>query len=141
MGLAICQSLAAMRGSELRIMNGDIVYVVDDDSSVRAALSLLLKTVGLEVETFPSAKAFLAHPLPDRPACLVLDLRLPGVSGLHLQAVLKEARRDLPIVVITGHGDVPTTVRAMKGGAVDFLEKPFSEQELLDCVQGALART
>ena len=122
-------------------MNGDVVYVVDDDSSVRRALSLLLQTVGLDVETFPSAQAFLAHAMADRPACLVLDMRLRGSSGLDLQAALKEAGRDIPIIFITGHGDVPTTVRAMKSGAVDFLEKPFNDQELLDCVQRALERT
>ena len=122
-------------------MNGDVVYVVDDDSSVRRALSSLLQTVGLDVETFPSAQAFLAQAMPDRPACLVLDIRLRGSSGLDLQAALKEAGRDIPIIFITGHGDVPTTVRAMKSGAVDFLEKPFNDQELLDCVQRALVRT
>ena len=122
-------------------MNGDVVYVVDDDSSVRRALSLLLQTVGLDVETFPSAQAFLAHAMPDRPPCLVLDIRLRGTSGLDLQVALKEAGRDIPIIFITGHGDVPTTVRAMKSGAVDFLEKPFNDQELLDCVQRALVRT
>ena len=122
-------------------MNGDVVYVVDDDSSVRRALSLLLQTVGLDVETFPSAQAFLAHAMPDRPACLVLDIRLRGTSGLDLQVALKEAGRDIPIIFITGHGDVPTTVRAMKGGAVDFLEKPFNDQQLLDCVDRALVRT
>lgn len=122
-------------------MNGDVVYVVDDDSSVRRALSSLLQTVGLDVETFPSAQAFLAQATPDRPACLVLDIRLRGSSGLDLQAALKEAGRDIPIIFITGHGDVPTTVRAMKSGAVDFLEKPFNDQELLDCVQRALVRT
>jgi FixJ family two-component response regulator len=130
-----------MRGAESRSMNGDVVYVVDDDASVRRALSMLLQTVGLDVETFPSAQAFLAHAMPDRPACLVLDIRLRGTSGLDLQAELKAAGRDLPIIFITGHGDVPTTVRAMKSGAVDFLEKPFNDQQLLDCIQRALVRT
>jgi FixJ family two-component response regulator len=118
-----------------------IVYVVDDDESVCRALARLFRTVGLSVETFPSAKAFLEHTPRDRPACLVLDLRLPGPSGLELQDVLSQAGRDLPIVFITGHGDVPSTVRAMKGGAVDFLQKPFNDQELLDCVQQAVARS
>jgi FixJ family two-component response regulator len=121
--------------------NGGVVYVVDDDESVCRALGRLIRSVGLFVETFPSAKDFLAHPPPDRPACLVLDIRLPGLSGLDLQASLSETARDIPIVFITGHGDVPTTVRAMKGGAVDFLQKPFNDQELLDCVQRALARS
>jgi FixJ family two-component response regulator len=118
-----------------------VVYVVDDDDSVCRALGRLIRSVGLPVETFRSAKAFLDHPAPDRPSCLVLDLRLPGPSGLDLQAALSRAGRDIPIVFITGHGDVPTSVRAMKGGAIDFLEKPFNDQELLDCVRRALARS
>jgi len=122
-------------------MNDPIVYVVDDDESVCRALARLLRTVGLSVETFSSAKAFLEYTPRDQPACLVLDVRLPGPSGLELQDALSQARRDLPIVFITGHGDVPSTVRAMKGGAVDFLQKPFNDQELLDCVQRAVARS
>jgi FixJ family two-component response regulator len=90
-----------MPGSDYRPMNGEVVYVVDDDSSVRRALSALLQTVGLDVETFPSAPAFLAHAMPDRPACLILDIRLRGSSGLDLQAALKEAGRDIPIIFIT----------------------------------------
>jgi FixJ family two-component response regulator len=117
-----------------------VVYVVDDDESVCRALARLFRLVGLSVETFRSAKVFLEHPAPDRPACLILDVRLPGPSGLDLQQALRHAGRDLPIVFITGHGDVPSTVRAMKGGAVDFLQKPFNDQELLDCVQNALTR-
>jgi FixJ family two-component response regulator len=123
------------------LMDEPIVYVVDDDESVCRALARLFRTVGLSAETFPSAKAFLEHPPGDGPACLILDVRLPGPSGLDLQDVLGQARPDLPIVFITGHGDVPSTVRAMKGGAVDFLQKPFNDQELLDCVQRALARS
>ena len=122
-------------------MNGAIVYVVDDEESVCRALARLIRSVGLGVETFRSAKAFLEYNAPDRPACLVLDVRLSGPSGLDLQATLREAGRTLPIVFITGHGDVPTSVRAMKGGAVDFLQKPFNDQELLDCIQRALARS
>jgi len=118
-----------------------VVYVVDDDDSVCRALGRLIRSVGLAVETFRSAKAFLDHPLPDQPACLVLDLRLPGPSGLDLQAALSQAGRDIPIVFITGHGDVPTSVRAMKGGAIDFLQKPFDDQELLDSIRRALARS
>jgi FixJ family two-component response regulator len=91
--------------------------------------------------TFPSAQAFLAFTPADRPACLVLDVRLPGPSGLDLQSALSGAGRDVPIVFITGHGTVPTSVRAMKGGAVDFLQKPFNDQELLDCIQRALRRS
>jgi FixJ family two-component response regulator len=122
-------------------VNDAIVYVVDDDESVCRALARLFRAVGLSAETFRSAKAFLDHAAPDRPECLVLDVRLPGPSGLDLQEALRQAGRDLPIVFITGHGDVPSSVRAMKGGAVDFLQKPFNDQELLDCVQRALTRS
>lgn len=123
------------------MINDAIVYVVDDDESVCRALARLFRSVGLAAETFRSAKAFLDYPAPDRPACLILDIRLPGPSGLDLQDALSQAGRELPIVFITGHGDVPTTVRAMKGGAVDFMQKPFNDQELLDCIQRALARS
>ena len=112
-----------------------IVYVVDDDDSVCRALARLVRSVGLGVETFRSAAAFLDHPVANRCACLVLDVRLPGPSGLDLQSALAQANRLVPIVFITGHGTVPTSVRAMKGGAVDFLQKPFNDQELLDSVQ------
>jgi FixJ family two-component response regulator len=115
-----------------------VVYVVDDDELVCRALARLFRSVGLEARTFRSAPAFIDHTPPDRPACLVLDVRLPGPSGLDLQSALGRAQRDIPIVFLTGHGSVPTTVRAMKGGAVDFLEKPFNDQELLDCVQRAV---
>jgi FixJ family two-component response regulator len=121
--------------------NSAVVYVVDDDPSICTALGRLLQTADLASETFPSAKAFLAHPVSDQPACLVLDLRLPGPSGLELQQALSQAGRKLPIVFITGHGDVPSTVRAMKGGAVDFLQKPFNDEDLLDCVRRALAHS
>ena len=118
-----------------------VVYVVDDDESVCRALARLIRSVGLPVETFRSARDFLAHEVTDRPACLVLDMLLPGASGLDLQSTLTQAGRDIPIVFITGHGDVPTSVRAMKGGAVDFLQKPFSDHDLLDCVQRALGHS
>ena len=114
-----------------------LVHEVDDDPSICTALGRLLQTADLASETFPSAKAFLAHPVSDRPACLVLDLRLPGPSGLELQQALSQAGRNLPILFITGHGDVPSTVRAMKGGAVDFLQKPFNDEDLLDGVRRA----
>jgi FixJ family two-component response regulator len=120
---------------------GPIVYVVDDDASFRKAVSRLLRTAGLEVEALASAQEFLEHPMVDGPSCLVLDVRMPGPSGMDLQAALQEARRDIPIVFMTGHGDVSTSVRAMKGGAVDFLEKPFRAPELLACVQRGLARS
>jgi len=118
-----------------------IVYVVDDDPSFRKAVSRLLRTAGFEVEALASAEEFLKHPMVDRPACLVLDVRMPGPSGIDLQAALQETGRDVPIVFMTGHGDVSTSVRAMKGGAVDFLEKPFRAPELLACVQRGLARS
>lgn len=119
---------------------GEVVFVVDDDESVRKALGRLFRSVGLEVETFPTPAAFLAYPPPDRPACLVLDLRMPGTTGLALQQELAGRAADLPIVFLTGHGDVPASVRAMKAGAVDFLEKPVKEQELLDAVHKAIGR-
>jgi FixJ family two-component response regulator len=123
------------------VTNDAIVYVVDDDPSICRALARLFRTVGLSAETFPSAKAFLDHSIPVRPMCLILDIRLPGPSGLDLQEALARAGRDVPIVFITGHGDVPTSVRAMKGGAIDFLQKPFNDQDLLDCVHRALSQS
>ena len=121
--------------------DGSIVYVIDDDASFRKAVSRLLRTAGLEVEALASASEFLERPVEARPSCLVLDVRMPGPSGMDLQAALREAARDIPIVFMTGHGDVSTSVRAMKGGAVDFLEKPFRAPELLACVQRGLARS
>jgi FixJ family two-component response regulator len=118
-----------------------VVYVIDDDASFRKAVSRLLRSAGLEVKTLASAEEFLERPAVDRPSCLVLDVRMPGSSGMDLQAALQEARRDIPIVFMTGHGDVSTSVRAMKAGAVDFLEKPFRAPELLACVQRGLARS
>lgn len=117
-----------------------IVFVVDDDESMRKALARLIGSVGLEVQTFSSPAAFLAHPRPDRPACVVLDLRMPGASGLAVQEELARAGVDLPILFLTGHADVSTSVRAMKAGAVDFLEKPLPDQALLDAIHRALGR-
>jgi FixJ family two-component response regulator len=117
-----------------------LVFIVDDDTSVRRALGQLIRSIGLESQAFPSAQAFLDHPLPEQPCCLVLDLRLPGPSGLDLQSALLKRSRTIPIVFISGHGDVPITARAMKGGAIDFLSKPFNDQDLLDAVQRALAK-
>jgi FixJ family two-component response regulator len=117
-----------------------IVFVVDDDPSVREALGSLIRSAGLTVETFASALEFLARPRPDVPSCLVLDVRLPGLSGLDLQKRMAEVDIAIPIVFITGHGDVPTSVRAMKAGAVEFLTKPFVDQDLLDAVQQAMER-
>jgi len=117
-----------------------IVFVVDDDASLREALKSLLRSVGLRVETFGAAVDFLKYKLPEAAACLVLDIRLPGVSGLDFQAELAKANIHIPIIFITGHGDIPMTVRAMKAGAVEFLTKPFRDQDLLDAVQIALER-
>jgi RNA polymerase sigma factor (sigma-70 family) len=117
-----------------------IVFVVDDDPSVRRAIKRLIGSVGLQVELFGSAQEFLHCKRPDAPSCLVLDIRLPRISGLDFQRQLAEAKIHLPIIFITGHGDVPMTVRAMKAGAVEFLTKPFRDQDLLDAVQFALER-
>jgi RNA polymerase sigma factor (sigma-70 family) len=117
-----------------------IVFVVDDDPSVRRAIKRLIGSVGLQVELFGSAQEFLHSNRPDAPSCLVLDIRLPGISGLECQRQLAEANIHLPIIFITGHGDVPMTVRAMKAGAVEFLTKPFRDQDLLDAVQFGLER-
>jgi RNA polymerase sigma factor (sigma-70 family) len=117
-----------------------VVFVVDDDPSVRSSLKFLISTVGLHVETFDSAEAALQKLPPDAPACLVLDVRLRGLSGLDLQAELASRNFQVPIVFITGHGDIPMTVRAMKAGAVEFLTKPFRDQDLLDAVRVALER-
>jgi FixJ family two-component response regulator len=117
-----------------------IVFVIDDDASLREGIKSLLRSVGLEVELFGSAADFLKYKLPDAAACLVLDIRLPGVSGLDFQAELSQAGIYVPIIFITGHGDIPMTVRAMKAGAVEFLTKPFRDQDLLDAVQIAVER-
>jgi RNA polymerase sigma factor (sigma-70 family) len=115
-----------------------IVFIVDDDESVRKALARLITSVGLKVETFSSATEFLKRDFYEGPACLVSDVRMPGLSGLDLQAELASAKRTLSIVFITGHGNIPMSVQAIKAGAVDFLEKPFEEQALLDAVHHAI---
>jgi FixJ family two-component response regulator len=107
-----------------------IVFVIDDDDSVRRSLERLLRSVGLDAQTFGTAREFLAQGLPDRPSCVVLDLRLPGPSGLELQESLIKSGHDVPIIFISGHADVPSSVHAIKAGAVDFLQKPFSDQAL-----------
>ena len=117
-----------------------VVYVVDDDAAVREALDSLFRSVGFVVRTFASAHEFLRGKLPDAPGCLVLDVRLPGLSGLDLQRELIHADVHIPIIFITGHGDIPMTVRAMKAGAVEFLTKPFRDQDLLDAIQKAIDR-
>jgi RNA polymerase sigma factor (sigma-70 family) len=117
-----------------------VVFVVDDDPSVRSSLKFLLSTVGLRVESFVSADTFLQKNPPDAPSCLVLDVRLPGLSGLDFQHELAARNIRIPIVFVTGHGDIPMSVRAMKAGAVEFLTKPFRDQDLLDAIRIALER-
>jgi RNA polymerase sigma factor (sigma-70 family) len=115
-----------------------MVFVVDDDESVRKALKRLITSVGLSVKTFATAQEFLSRERYDGPSCLVLDVRMPGLSGLDLQQELSKADLNLPIIFVTGHGNIPMSVRAMKAGAVDFLEKPFEDQALLDLIQHAI---
>jgi len=114
------------------------VLIIDDDLRMREAMQRLLKTVGLHFESFATPQDFLGHKLPDGPSCLVLDVRLPGMSGLDLQSKLIEAGVQIPIIFISGHGDIPMTVKAMKSGAVEFLTKPFRDQDLIDAIQQAL---
>src|ERR1035438_9199496 len=114
-----------------------MVFVVDDDEGVRASIQGLLNSVGLRSETFGSAQEFLRSKRPDGPSCLVLDVRLPGVSGLDFQRQLVDAGTHIPVIFITGHGDIPMTVKAMKSGAVEFLTKPFRDQDLLDAINQA----
>ena len=116
------------------------VLIIDDDSRMREAMQRLLKTVGLHFESFATPQDFLSHKLPDGPSCLVLDVRLPGMSGLDVQSKLNEEGVQIPIIFITGHGDIPMTVKAMKSGAVEFLTKPFRDQDLIDAIQQALKR-
>ena len=117
-----------------------VVFVVDDDPSVRSSLKFLMGSVGLQVESFDSADALLQRKLPDAPSCLVLDVRLRGLSGLDFQRELAARNCHMPIIFITGHGDIPMSVRAMKAGAIEFLTKPFRDQDLLDAVRIALAK-
>lgn len=119
---------------------GSVVFVVDDDPSVRSSLKFLLSTVGLKVESYDSADSFLRGNPPDVPSCLVLDVRLPGLSGLDFQRDLAARNIHIPIVFVTGHGDIPMSVRAMKAGAIEFLTKPYRDQDLLDAIRVALER-
>jgi FixJ family two-component response regulator len=116
------------------------VFVVDDDEAVRTSLRLLIRSIGLPVEAFESAQDFLNHFDPDRPGCLVLDIRMPGMSGLELQQKLNERHAITPVVFITGHGDVPMAVEAMQAGAIDFVQKPFRDQDLIDRINRALEK-
>ena len=118
-----------------------VVFVVDDDVSVRESLELLIRTAGWRVDTFSSGQEFLARPRPTVPCCLVLDVSLPGLNGLELQERIARERSEMPIVFITGHGDVPMTVRAMKAGAIEFLTKPFDDEVLVRAVRGAIDRS
>lgn len=118
----------------------ETVFVVDDDLSVREALSSLIRSVGLHVETFASAAEFLGHPRPGSISCLVLDVRMPGLSGLDLQETFSKSGDPIPIIFITGHGDIPMAVRTMKAGAVEFLAKPFCDEDLLEAIRLALRR-
>jgi FixJ family two-component response regulator len=117
-----------------------IVFVIDDDASIRNALKSLIRSVGLQAELFGSAQEFLQRKPSNTPSCLILDIRLPGISGLDFQRKLTEANLPIPIIFITGHGDIPMSVRAMKAGAVEFLTKPFRDQDLLDAIHTALER-
>jgi FixJ family two-component response regulator len=120
---------------------GSVVFVIDDDAAIRDALGSLIRSIGLGVETFRSPADFLkSEPPKTRPSCLVLDVRLPGTSGLDFQRRLAEANLDIPIIFITGHGDVQMSVRAMKAGAIDFLTKPFRDQDLIDAIQASLEK-
>jgi two-component system, LuxR family, response regulator FixJ len=121
-------------------MNNDtpLVYLVDDDEAVRDSLGMLFKSIGLPFAAYPSALDFLQHYDPARPACLVADIRMPGLSGLELQQRLNEQRAPIPVIFITGHGDVPMAVSAMKSGAADFIQKPFRDQDLIDRINKAL---
>ena len=130
------KSLSTRQGSSKE----SIVYIVDDDPIVRGAISSLLMSVGQQVQLFESATDLLQSSLPAIPSCMVLDIRLPGLSGLDLQALLANFGLPIPIIFITGHGDIPMSVKAMKAGAIDFLTKPFRDQDLLDAVTGALER-
>jgi FixJ family two-component response regulator len=127
------------RAQELKVQDS-IVFIIDDDDGVRGALVNLFRSVGLETLEFGSAIDVLQRKLPDVPGCLVLDIRMPGLSGLELQLELTKANIDIPIVFMTGHADIPMTVKAMKGGAIDFLTKPFREQDMLDSVMTAIER-
>lgn len=116
------------------------VFIIDDDPDIRSSMRRLLKTVGLQAELFATAQDFLRREMPKGPSCLVLDMRLPGMSGLEVQRNLIEAGMNIPIIFITAHGDIPMTVKAMKSGAVEFLTKPFRDQDLLDAIEQALQR-
>ena len=134
-------ALTSDLGAGLMRPASPIVFVVDDDISVRESLELLIRHQGWEIETFASAQSFLDRPKEPVPSCLVLDISLPGINGLELQTRIADQQSSMPIIFVTGYGDVPKTVRAMKAGAVEFLTKPFNDEKLLDAVKQALERS
>jgi FixJ family two-component response regulator len=131
----------AVRSSPMSTVTPPIVFIVDDDVSVRESLELLIQNEGWQAETFASAQEFLDHPRTALPSCLILDVSLPGLNGLDLQQRVAAERTDMPIIFITGHGDIPMTVRAMKAGAIEFLTKPFQDEALLNAIRQALQRS
>lgn len=131
----------AQMATQLRPRTSPIVFVVDDDISVRESLETLIRFEGLDVQTFKSAQEFLAHPRTSAPSCMVLDVSLPGLNGLDLQKRVSVEQRDMPIIFITGYGDIPMTVQAMKAGAVEFLTKPFADHVLLSAIRNAVDRS
>jgi len=139
--MSLAQPLSYQVGPALMQPASPIVFVVDDDVSVRESLELLIQNEGWHAETFCSAQGFLDHPRAALPSCLILDISLPGLNGLELQRRVAAERTDMPIIFITGHGDIPMTVRAMKAGAVEFLTKPFSDEVLLNAIRQALQRS
>jgi FixJ family two-component response regulator len=131
----------AQMTTQLRPRTSPIVFVVDDDVSVRESLETLIRLEGLDVQTFKSAQEFLAHPRTSAPSCMVLDVSLPGLNGLDLQKRVSVEQRDMPIIFITGYGDIPMTVQAMKAGAVEFLTKPFADHVLMNAIRNAVDRS
>jgi FixJ family two-component response regulator len=139
--MSLAGTLGHAVGSSLMSTATPIVFIVDDDVSVRESLELLIQNEGWQAETFASAQEFLDHPRATLPSCLILDVSLPGLNGLELQQRVAAQRTDMPIIFITGHGDIPMTVRAMKAGAIEFLTKPFSDEVLLSAIRQALQRS
>jgi FixJ family two-component response regulator len=139
--VSLAHALSSELGTAPMPPASPIVFVVDDDVSVRESLELLIQNEGWQAETFASAQEFLDHPRTALPSCLVLDVSLPGLNGLDLQQQVAPERNDMPIIFITGHGDIPMTVRAMKAGAVEFLTKPFNDEVLLNAIRQALERS
>lgn len=139
--MSLAHALSSELGLDHMPPKSPIVFVVDDDVSIRDSLELLIQSEGWQVETFASAHEFLDRPRAVVPSCLILDVSLPGLNGLELQQRVSAERTDMPIIFITGHGDIPTTVRAMKAGAVEFLTKPFSDEVLLSAIRQALERS